>query len=239
MRCRSRHSRIVLGNRPFADGIGASLYIGTAGEESINYRRNRISQHNSPFWPLSTSIIDPGAETVPKCQAVAQVTSPTAQLTFDLPPEMFDSTVWYQVRTFKDDRENDSIYRPRSLTTDENGDTVNVIVGTATLVSIQPRDNGGVRVRFNWTASRNGVQPKSFSLVKTAGGGTVPTVTATAYVGKREYTIDVDGLADGVTYTFSLTATRGATTITLLTGLTCLVDASGPGEVTGLVAEAY
>lgn len=224
---------LVFIHRPFAGSLGASLYVG-AGEVSINYRRNRILDGADSLLVI-TGVTNLGAASFPKSQAVGKVTSPTAAINYTLPAGLLNTEVWGQVRTFANDYENETVFRPRRLTTDGSGNPVGQILGRAKLIEAHVRDSGGMRLRFNWIPNRDGVQPATFSVVKTAGGGTVPTVTVSAVTGQREYSISVPSLSDGVTYTFALHAANGLVSATLLSGISFTAVASGPGAVTGLV----
>jgi hypothetical protein len=237
MRARSQNTRILLGQRPFAGDLGASLYAGTPAGVDIRYRRNKPVCPGALWWPVSTTeTIDPGAASVDKTQRVASVTSPTDSIAYTLPAELLGVNVACQVRTYQDDYENETIYRPVIVGVDGGGDPADAILGTAVVITQEKRDSGGLRVQFAYTASRDGLQPTEFALVKTSGSGTVADVVITA--SGRSNTIIVTGLTDGVTYGFRLEARNGSVTASLAT-LTFTADATGPGDPISVVATPY
>lgn len=230
----------VFTQRPFAGALGASLYVGAGSSAAaINYRRNRIIDGAEGLIANLDGQTDLGAASFPKSQAVAQVASPVTELSYELPAELLEAEVWCQVRTFAGDYENDTIYRPRRLTTDPGGDPVLEILGVALIVDTQKRDGGGLRVLFAYTPSRDGLQPETFSVVQVTGPGTIAIGQVTAVDGQRDYTIDVEGLTDGGAYTFDLVAHSGAVDTVLVSGFAVTGDADGGAAVAGLVAEEY
>ena len=238
MRVRSKNCRITLGQRPFAGGLGASLYIGTDGQESIKYRRWKVAGHYvSPWWCVSTDEIDPGAASIPTCAAVGQVKSPTTEIDYAVPAELLGTDVWCQVRTHKSDIENESIYRPRQITIAEDGTNGTLILGTARINTIEKRDAGGVRIRWLWSKSRDGAQPTQFVVSKVSGSGTIQSVVV-AVTTERQYEAILTGLTDGVSYVFKLSAQNGSVENDLVTGIEFVGDAAGPPAVSGLTVKA-
>lgn len=220
----TRRTKILNTNRPFA-GDGVKMYIGEPNATDIRFRPNQIvAQNYSPIlMPTSNDV------------SVATVSSPADSIDYTLPAELTDLPVWYQLRRFKGDRENETIYRPRQLTTDGDGDEDDTINGSAIVTRLQKRDAGGLRITFVWTAVRDGLQPTQFVVSKTSGSGTIASVVVVA-TSAREYSADVVGLTDGVAYEFQLDAENGSVTATLISGIAFTGDADGPGAVTSLTA---
>jgi len=230
--------RIVLGNRPF-QGAGASLYVGGPAAADIRYRRFKCEQPSALWYVVSDDqTLDPGAAEVPKCLAVAQVSSPTNEITYTISAELLDQALACQVRTFADDRENESIYRPRVIVTDSGGDDAGSILGVVTVDRSEKRDGGTVRIYFTYRAVRSGTAVQQFRVVQTAGPGTIADVVVTAY-GSAQYSADVEGMADGDSCTFRIDGEAGAAVTTLATGIVLVADAAGPPAVTGATAIPY
>lgn len=234
MRISSRRVRVVLVNRPFQSGPGVSLYVGTPDAAAIRYRRNKVVCPGVPWRPVSiTNTINPGAATVPKCQRVASVTSPIATVNYTLPAALQNVPLAVQIRTYQGDYENESIYRPIVTSTDSGGTTVNKILGTATILGADKRDAGGVRVRFTYTASLNGIQPTQFALVQTSGPGSLADAVIDST--SRLNSIDIAGLTDATAYGWRLEARNGSVTANL-GSVSFTADAAGPADPTGLTA---
>lgn len=231
MRVRTHGARVLLGQRPFQGStVGASLYLGVTDPA---YRRNRVMSPNANWFCVSTTLIDPGAASVQKCLAVAQVTSPTTDLNYTLPADLQNGPLALDVRTFVGDYENESIYRQALTATDGGGDLTGEILGTANILGADKRDGGGVRVRFTYSASLSGLQPTQFALVQTSGPGSL----ADAVVDAVEWSnsIDVDGLTDATAYGWRLEGRNGSVTADL-GSVTFTADAAGPADPTGVVA---
>ncbi len=222
---------MILAQRPFA-GVteGASLYIGTPGAADIRYRRTKVMSPSSPFWPLTTTdTIDPGAASVPKCQAVAQVTDPTEQLTYSIPPAQFGQPIAFQVRTFWNDYENETIYRPVLTKTDGSGNQDDKILGAAVISPPIKMDAGGMSLTFRYIPSRSGIQPTQFALVQTSGPGSLADTVIGAAEGLN--TAEIDGLANGQTYGWRLEARNGSV-LANLGAVVFTADADGPDGIT-------
>jgi len=228
MRARSRNVRVILADRPFQGGLGASLYVGSPGASDIRYRRGRIMSPNSPFWPISTNLIDPGAASVPKSQRVASTTSPTDELSYTLPIAMRDVTVAVQVRTYWNDYENETIYRPFLTGVDGGGDEDGQILGTVSILPPVKLDGGGMSVSFQYYASPLGEQPLQFALVQTSGPGSLPD----AVIPANDFNVvEIDGLTNAATYGWNLEGRNGTTAVVLGT-VTFTADSQGPTGVT-------
>lgn len=232
MRARSHNTRVLLGQRPFADGPGASLYVGTPNGRSIRYRRLKPVGPASRWYAQSTTAtIDPGADSVDKTQRVATADSPATQMTYTLPASLLNVDVAVQVRTFQNDRENQTIYRPVIVGVDGSGEQNDEVRGSVTVLAIEKRDAGGLLVRIAWTPSRDGVQPETLRLRKSSGAGTVADVDVVPNDAIRLYEFEVEGLSNGVTYGFVVQGIAGAVT-TALASLEFTADSAGPTSVT-------
>lgn len=237
MRARSHNTRILLGQKPFAGGPGASLYVGTPDGPAIRYRRLKPVGPGSIWHPkTTTATIDPGADSVDKTQRVATVDSPDDQMTYTLPAALLGVPVACQVRTFQDHYENETIYRPVIVGVDGDGDQADTILGTVAVLRVAKLDDGGMLVAFAYTPSPSGLQPAEFAVVKTAGSGTVADVVADAN-GLRVQEIQVDGLTNGVDYVFDLEGRVDAVE-QVLASFTFTADAAGPASPT-VTAVAY
>lgn len=211
----------VIVERPYAGSLGAKLYVAAGEPTDIIYRPNRV------FDPQHLKL-QPVTE---RDLSVATVTDPTEVFHYTLPAALVGVQISCQVRTFANDYENETIYRPRTLTSDGGGDEVSKIMGTGQIVSTVKLDGGGRRIRFIYKASLQGVQPEEFALVKTAGTGTIADVVQAAF--GRADAIDVTGLTDGQEYTFRLEARATGVTALNLDTVTFTADGSGPtGTIT-------
>lgn len=202
-------------HRPF-QGQGASLY------QDGEFRRLRVDCGTFTAGPETTI----GDANVNKTARVDSVLDPTNEFAVDS-LALASSTVEFQVRSFKDDVENESNYRPLTLTFDGDGDDATAILGTAVLIATEVYAGGIVRIRFRWKPSASGVQPDTFAAIRTAG----PSSPANATTGADRaglYYIDTPALLDTSAYTYKIQASIGATTADILTGITFTADASGP-----------
>ncbi|HTN02937.1 MAG TPA: hypothetical protein VL132_13715 [Planctomycetaceae bacterium] len=229
---------LVLADRPFAGSLGAALYLGRGAATAIEYRRCRILDGATSLVPR-LEMYPLGEASVPKTPAVDLVKSPTTELQATIPADWLPGDVWANVRTHQADIENETIYHPRRLKADGTGDVVDAVLGTARVLGLDKRDAGGLRLRWVYAASRDGLQPDYFLLRRTAGPTAVASVTTSAIDGGRDYAFELAGLQDGGAYTFAIDAVAGTITTTLLTGIAFTADAAGPPAVSGLVAEEY
>lgn len=236
MRIRSRRS--LRGHRPF-NGSGASLYIGSGtpdpGPESILYRRQRLGAGKFLQGPESTI----GDTNVNKTARVASVANPTAAIPYTLPGSLASKTVYAQVRTYKDDCENETIFRPVRIELDGSLADITGIHGTAVLLDYEKRSGGIVRLRFLWIPARTGIQPTLFRALRTAGPTSPADATVPAVTRGRLYEIDTPALSDSAPYTYKIRAENGATTKDLLTGISITADATGPVVPTSGTAAAW
>lgn len=203
--------------RPF-DGIGASLYIGSS--LPLQYRNLQV-ENVCVVAPRMTANMSP----------TTRVASDTAaegdELAIDIDVTAYKgATVYVDVRHFRDDVENEAEH-PQRVTIDSGGDDVPEIRGIASLVDIEQRVGGVVRFTFRWTASVDGVQPTSFRLARTSGPTSPANVTISAD-GSGLYEIESVALSDSATYTFTVTAINGSTSLVVLTISGVQADATGP-----------
>lgn len=228
--------------RPFAGGVGASLYAAVVdpdddpGPTSIEYRRGRTLDGCDSLLAHTRGQFDLGAASVPKTTRIAAVESPTTAFALPIPEAWHDRAVWLQVRTFADDRENETIYRPQRLRIDDSGEIVEEVRGLAVLLATEKRDAGGLLVRFQFTAAASAVEPEQFLLRQTGGPGSVDDGTVPYLTGQRLYEIEVHDLQDGTAYTFALLGLIGTTETPLLDGIAFTADAAGPPAVLDLRA---
>lgn len=231
--------------RPFANGVGASLYVGVVdplsdpGPTSIIHRRNRLLDGAGDVLAHVRGEYDLGADSVPKSPRVAFTESPSAEITLTVPADWYSKAVWVQVRPFADNYENETIYRPQRLLIDSEGNPETPVLGTATILAKEKRDAGGLRLRFAYKPSRDGATPTGFILRKATGTGTITDGTVSydgstpgGSVAQRVYEIDITGLTNAVAYTFDLLATDGSIETTLIAAIAFTGDAAGPPAVT-------
>ncbi len=218
MRIRSHKS--LRSHAPFA-GTGASLY------ENGLFRRLRFISPRRLCGPESTC----GGTNVNKTMRVDHVTSPTHQFPVDS-VALASSTVPFQVRIFKDNLENESDFRPLTITFDGGGDDATGILGSLTYLSQQQLAGGIVRIYFRYAASRSGIQPVTFQAIRTAGPSSPAAGTTRFVIRKEFYSIDTPALSDASPYTYKIRAVNGATTADLATGISVTADATGPSAPT-------
>lgn len=225
-------------HRPFA-GQGASLYVGAGspdpGTESVVFRRVRL---RAAHW-LQGVESTYGRTSLAKTARVAAVDDPVAAVDYPLPEALANQVVYLQVRTFRDDVENETNLRPARIELDGDLESAETIDGTATLLATEIRTGGIVRIRFAWHAARTGLVPTSFTAIRTAGP-TSPanaSVPATPFV--RLVEIDTPALDDSGPYTYKIRAASGATTKDVLTGIVFTADATGPAAPTAPTSEPY
>lgn len=244
MRLLCQDHALLPSQRPYADGRGASLYVGDGApgdnprEDVILYRRNYIFDGAEQLVALGETV-DLGGASFVKTPAVDQVDSPADELSYAIPAALHGRVVWAQVRTFEDDVENETIYRPRRLVLDGDGELDAQILGTARITELVKRDAGGLLVRFVYESSRDGVQPAQFVLARTAGPTTPNPVVLIASGSRRNYEIEVAGLTNAGAYTFKLSAENSPASVDLVTGIAFTADGAGPSGASGLVAAEY
>lgn len=221
----------LFNHQPFT-GSGVSLYV-TAGS-SIRYRNLRLI-HGSI---LRGTEFDCGAASVLKTARKTFTASPVSSIATTI---AVSATYEVDIRTFRDNVENESDnYRTRSITVDGSGDDTSTIQGTATLLDYEKRDGGIVRIRFRWEPAADGVQPDTFTAIRTAGPTSPANASVTVDAGVRLLvTIDTPVLSDASAYTYKIQASLSAVTADVLTGISLTADATGPAAPSGLTAEAW
>jgi hypothetical protein len=196
---------VVLINRPFQGSTeGAKAYGGLGGCDLIRYRPNQI------FDPFKLPLNGDFANDV----SLATVRAPTISLGFTAPSAWWGrNDVWLQVRTFANDLENESFYRPRRISIDGSGNLVPSIVGEYLLLGVDPGDAGAVAIRFAWILSRDSIGAKLFAAVYVSGPTNPGTVTVAPQAGLIQR-LPIAGLAAG-SYQFQLQAQNGGVHLTL------------------------
>lgn len=224
----------------FEGAAGAALYLSPPGAESaegIVFDR---------FRPLGDRwlVVDPDylpGEYLLSDASVALVKGDT-EIEYSLPDEYLDSSFFCQVRPHENGLELDTIYRPRRMTVDEDGEPVGTIEGRAVITAIEQLAGGGIRVRFEYYPGRDGVQPTEFALVCTDGPTTPDEATVerspadVAEILPTRYSLEVAELEDGEEYEFELRG-RAEGVETVLGTVEFVPDASGPTLSISISAE--
>lgn len=233
-------------DQPF-DGEGVSLYA-TIGS-TVQYRNLRIlpggtRRRRRCGWIKGGGGNHDIANAVTKTARRASAADPATQINWTLPAEFIpalntqDAT--FDIRRYKDDVENETDnFLTVTVPIDSAGDGDNQILGTAELVSVQIRAAGEVRIRVRYQPSTSGVQPNTFTAVRTAGPTSPADASVSAEEGQTDFEIAITGLSDASAYTYKITAANGATTADVLTGIVFTADASGPDAPTAGIAEAW
>ena len=216
-------STIIYTAAPFA-GQGASLYVSLG--TSVQYRDLSLD-----FGTSLGALPD-----VTKTTRVDSVSSPATGITFPIDPAWVGQTISVDVRTYKDDVENESTGF-RTIVLDGSGDETNTIDGEAVLLDTEIRDGGVVRIRFAWIPSLTGLQPTTFTAIRTAGPTSPSNIVYNATPGQRVSEIETGALSDASPYTYKIQAANGATTLDVLTGITFTADATGPTAPTVIAEE--
>jgi hypothetical protein len=226
--------RTLFNHQPF-DGDGESLYV-TVGNV-VQYRNLRLI-HGQILRGVEFNC---GAASVLKTARVAFDTSPVSSIVVPIDSDWLGETVSIDVRTFRDDVENETDNsRILTMTLDGSGDEVSEIRGTATLLSTEARDGGIVRIRFLWEPAADGTQPDTFTAIRTAGPTSPANATATVDPGVRQLIeIDTPALSDASPYTYKIQASLLLVTLDVLTGIIFTADATGPVAPTVATAEAW
>jgi hypothetical protein len=218
--------RMLLADLPF-EGAGVSLY---AGVGAIRYRNPAVI--GAAVLPSGSGKL--GKNPIPRTERLAFVADPDTELRYTLPAEWLGQTVLLNLRPFADGIENDG-GAAQQITLDGAGELVSEIRGTAILIGDPlPLDGGGVRIRFRFFPSIEGIPPEEFHAIKTAGSGTVEDGTVAYARNQKIYEIDTPALTDGGSYTFKIQAVAGTTVADLITGIAIVADAAGPPAASGL-----
>lgn len=221
----------IFNHQPFT-GSGVSMYV-TAGS-TVQYRNKRLITGSI----LRGTEFDCGATSVLKTARETFTASPVSSITTTIAPS---ATYAVDIRTFRDDVENESDnYRTRSITVDGSGEDTGTIQGTATLLDYELRDGGIVRLLLLWEPSADGVQPDTFTAIRTAGPTSPANAAVTVDPGVRVIVeIDTPVLSDASAYTYKIQASLSAVTADVLTGISVTADATGPTAPTGVTAEEW
>jgi hypothetical protein len=222
-------TRATRSNCPF-QGKGASLYLGGGnpdpGASSILFRNLRAWPLRGQFTAGAGSKI--GGTNTQKTARVASVADPTAAFAYAVPGTYAGKTLYAQVRTFKDDVENETTAAPARLVLDGSLNNAAPVTGRARLLRPELRDGGVVRIRFQYFPDPTGLRPLLFRIQRTAGPTSPADVTLNYSAPNTLFEIDTPALSDSAPYTYKLRAENGATTLDLLTGITFTADATGP-----------
>lgn len=240
---RVQNHTAAFNDRPFS-GSGASLYA-TVGD-AVVYRGLRVLQSSRMRrrngWIKGTGgRHDIAASSVLKTTRRDSVASPDAEFAYTLPAAFASQTVQFDVRQYADDIENTTDnFAVATITFDAGLEDDTGIVGTATLLTTEPRAGGIVRIRLIYNENSEGVQPTVFRASRTAGPTSPAATTASYAPGQRFVEIDTAALSDSAAYTFKVTAENAGGTVTadVLTGITITADATGPAAPTSVSVEA-
>lgn len=171
-----------------------------------------------------------GLGTIPtgaKTTRVDSVSSPASDITVPENPDWLSEAISIDIRTYKDNVENEST-NWKTVTLDGGGDPVIGLLGSATFLSADQRVGGVVRLRFVWIPEGTGLQPTSFTAIRTAGPTSPANAVKLAAVGRQLLEIDTPALSDSAPYTYKIQAANGAVTRDILTGIVFTADATGP-----------
>jgi hypothetical protein len=234
----------IFSDEPFS-GEGVSLYA-TIGE-TVQYRNLRVltnGMRRRNGWIKGTGGNHDIANAVTKTARRASVADPGDEIVWTLPAEFIPGSntqnATFDVRRYNSHVENESDnFGTVTVPIDSSGDGDNQILGTAELVNVQIRDGGDVRIRLVYYPSASGVQPTTFTAIRTAGPTSPANVPVTVFEGQTEIEIDVPSLSDASPYTYKIQAANGATTLDVLTGIIFTADATGPTAPTSIAAEAW
>lgn len=238
---RCYHPSAVFSDRPF-QGQGASLYV-NAGT-TVQYRRARVLPPVGG-WPFpgppiihAGDTIDWSADTVAKTPRVDSTTgteNDAAQIVYELPAALKNTTIAMDVRHYRDDCEFEGTGDHHTLEVDASGDDVTELGGTAEMLTPEIRAGGVVRLRWRYTPPSDGsAVPARFRVDYTAGP-TAPADQTTAYVsGQTLYELDTLALSDASAYTITLSCENSSSTQSreLITAYSFTADATGPDVTT-------
>lgn len=230
MRIYSRRPKIFT-HTPF-EGQGVSLYV------DGRYRNLRVIP-DRPFLRQGTEF-PVGDATIPKTARIDSTTG-TAGQEVTLTPSLSThngSTIEVDLRHYKDNVECESVH-PVKVTIDVSGNIENKIRGAYSLINVEVRSGGIVRIRFFYAQAATGIQPETMVISRTAGP-TSPSDVSEDYVGGGVYEIDTPALSDSSAYTYAIKAVNTALSVTRTLGtVSFTADATGPAAATSVTAEAF
>lgn len=220
--------RRIYGHQPFA-GQGTSVYLASGatdpGADAIPYRRMRIDVPRY-LGTLRTS----------KTARVASADAPATAVELDV-SALAGLALRVQARPYRDNVELRVIGGSRLLSIDGGGEDATGVQGLMTLLEVQLRAGGDVRIRTVYRRSLSGAVPTLLTAARTAGPTTPENVALTFDPDEPYYDFDFVGLSAG-TYTFRVFATSDSVDTDLLTGISASPDVSGPPAPTGSVIAA-
>jgi len=242
-------------DHPFTNQ-GASLYItDTAVTSTIRYRNLRVHGNTSRKrrcnrWVKGSSTgvnkFHDIANAVTKTSRLDSIASPTTTFSTAVPvsmvPGVGTNDVIIDIRHYKDNVENENDnYLTQTLTIDTAGTSSDQIYGVGSLVSTQIRSGGIVRIKFLWTPNVIGIQPDTFTAIRTAGPSSPSNATLTHNESLIAKILEIDTpvLLDSSGYTYKIEASNGATTNDIITSITFTADNTGPDTPTAITTTDY
>lgn len=243
---RVQNLNALFSDEPFS-GEGVSLYA-TVGR-LVQYRNYRVlpsGRRRRNGWIKGSGGNHDIANSVTKTARVDNAADPGTSIAWALPasfiPGAGTQEATFDVRRYNSHVENET-YNSGTVTVpiDSSGDGNDQILGTPTLIGVQVRDGGNVRIRFRYEPSLNGIQPTVFKAVRTAGPTSPSDVSLTVEEGETDIEIDVESLSDASAYTYKITAENSGGTVTkdVLTGIVFTADATGPTAPTAGTTEVW
>ena len=225
---------IVYHDRAF-QGDGVSVYATTG--LSVTYRKTRVG---------TGLIIRNGSTGLTEAKATERIAkSTTSPTVVSLPSSLIPSSgttalVSVDMRRYKDEVENTSEnVGIQTFEIDNSGDVVSSIDGTGVFLGYEVKESGTVVIKFRYEAADSGINPLSFSAIRTAGPSSPSDVSVDYSAGTRVYRVQIDSLLDSSAYTYKIQAVNGAVTRDIITGKSIQADATGPTAPTSVSAEAW
>ena len=218
---------------PFV-GDGVALYVSPAGVDdptAINYRNLRM-------LPQGVGVIFDGFPAAGDgpfgLDAHVAIAAAGDALDWSLPDEYLSSVFWANVRPHRHGLEGDILSGWQRIVTASDGTPLDSL-GGGQIVRLTKLDAGGVRVWFVYLPSVTGTDPVSFRVSALLSSSEVVGSDIAFSKPRRDYYVDLPGLADGVTYTIRLLAV-GAISNQILDTKPFTADALGPADVLTITA---
>lgn len=165
----------------------------------------------------------------------------TSSLTFDTPALAAPSDNTFLVRPYDtaSGLENQGVDATVRIVIDATGADVTGRPNAPTNVQARPIAGAGVRVTWSYNPALQGGAPTAFKVWVQAGAidyAPTPAAVVAYSSGAFEFTADVTGLTDGVTYTAGVRATNATGDETNTATTTATADGSGPAGIDALTA---